>query len=70
MSNIVGGRKRSKFVRGLFLPVGIFIFLIGWGLYFVGQRSSDETKQKTRQVRKENIEFRAIPVQVQEIPVD
>ena len=64
------GRRRSRIIKFLLLPLFAIIFVVGWSLYWVGQR---ETKQPKKPVNRtttklnEELELIVIPKEEQTI---
>lgn len=40
-------RKRSRFVIALLLPALVFVWLVGWSMYWLGHQRKDKEKNKT-----------------------
>jgi hypothetical protein len=60
--------RRSKF-RLVFLPIGLFLFALGWLLYNAGPHKGDYKKPKTAAAQVQNgIEFGVLDSQVTKIP--
>jgi Na+-transporting methylmalonyl-CoA/oxaloacetate decarboxylase gamma subunit len=51
-------KKRNKFLVALCLPVIVFVFLLGWVMYWVGDNARSQTK--TAKPSKDNITIGAI----------
>ena len=63
-------RKRNSIMTLFLLPVLIFIFLMGWGMYWVGdqkrpEKGTEKTKRKTPP-KKDNVTF--MPIILEEKP--
>ena len=65
------GRRKRNNIMGLFLvPVLIFIFLMGWSMYWIGdqkrpKKRTDKTKRETPP-KKDNVTF--MPIILEEKP--
>ena len=62
------GRKRSKIARVLLSPIFVIFFLVGWSLYWIGQKEMKQPKKpvsKTTAKLKDELELILIPEEEQ-----
>jgi hypothetical protein len=69
MTKVVRRQKRNKIAIILLAPISAVFFLVGWSLYYIGEKGH---KQKQKSINKplknqENIELMAIPIEEQTI---
>ncbi|MEM2967832.1 MAG: hypothetical protein QXJ40_01520 [Candidatus Bathyarchaeia archaeon] len=61
-------RKRSRAVILLLLPAVIFLWIVGWGLYWIGhQRERRASKQPSSQ-KEEYVHFVPVVLEEAELP--
>jgi hypothetical protein len=61
-------KKRSKITIILLFPILAIVFLVGWGLYWIGQKETKQIKNpinKTTPKQKEELELTVIPQEEQ-----
>ena len=46
--------RRNRLVAALTLPAVVLVWFVGWGLYWIGSRTSAKPKQRTKKPR-ENV---------------
>ncbi len=52
MTKPASGKKRSKLTVALLSPMLIIVFIVGWGLYWIGQTRQPNTKQPQKTIYK------------------
>jgi hypothetical protein len=62
-------RKRSKIARVLLLPIFAIFFLVGWSLYWIGQKETKRPKKPinklTAKLKEDELELILIPKEEQ-----
>ena len=56
--------KRNRIIIAVFLPAIIFLWVIGWGLYWIGHQKEQRKPQTSPSATEENqISLTAIPLE-------
>jgi len=62
-------RKRSKVARILLSPIFAIFFLVGWSLYWIGQKETRQPKKRTNKMtsksKEDQLELILIPEEEQ-----
>jgi len=53
---------RNRVIRLLFLPIAIFLWIIGWTMLWAGARKEQETQQTQAETRTEDESITIIPM--------
>jgi hypothetical protein len=53
---------RNRVIRLLFLPIAIFLWIIGWAMLWTGTRKEQETQQTQAETRTEDESITIIPM--------
>lgn len=72
MAKPTSKKKRNKLIVALLAPILIIPFIVGWSLYYIGQKHQPNVKQPQRPIKKtpmeqNNSELSMIPQQEKEI---
>jgi hypothetical protein len=46
----------------LFLPIAVFLWIIGWAMFWIGTRREEETQQKQQEISPEDESITIIPM--------
>jgi len=57
-----GKRKRNKVITVLFFPAIIFLWIVGWSLYWIGHQK-ESRKPPISPEKEDHISLKAIPVE-------
>jgi hypothetical protein len=71
MAKPTARKKRNKLIAALLAPILIIPVIVGWSLYYIGQKRQPNIKQPQKTIKKtpteNNIESIMIPQQEKEI---
>jgi flagellar basal body-associated protein FliL len=72
MAKPTSKKKRNKLIVALLAPILLILFIVGWNLYYVGQKRQPNIKQPQKPIKKapteqNNIELIMVPQQEKEI---
>ncbi|MGD0977611.1 MAG: hypothetical protein ABR962_00550 [Candidatus Bathyarchaeia archaeon] len=53
---------RNRFITLLFLPIAVFLWMIGWAMFWIGTRREQETQQIQQGISSEDESITIIPM--------